>query len=105
MARLAVTWLPETMESNEPNISEAAIVPEKKAAPSYTKNTVIGAVICAVLCYGFFVVRYLMDDSIRTSDELEKYFGLAPLTSIPEEKLDARKNRGKLTEGKREVKE
>lgn len=105
MARLAVTWLPETMESNEPNISEEAIVPEKKAAPSYTKNTVIGAVVCAVLCYGFFVVRYLMDDSIRTSDELEKYFGLAPLTSIPEEKLDARKNRGKLTEGKREVKE
>ena len=27
---------------------------------------------------------YLLDDSIRTSEDLEKYFGIVPLTIIPE---------------------
>ena len=30
------------------------------------------------------IVEYLMDDTIHTADDMEKYFGLVPLTTIPD---------------------
>ena len=29
-------------------------------------------------------MRYLLDDTIRTAEDMEKYFGVVPLTSIPD---------------------
>lgn len=87
MARLAVNWLPEIMESNTPNIAEEAIVPIEKASPSYILNTLIGALAFATLYYGFVVIQYVYDDTVRSEEELERYFGIVPLTSIPEENL------------------
>lgn len=87
MARLAVDWLPEVMESNSPNIAEEAIIPEKKASPSYIKNTIIGAFAFAILYYGWVVLQYLNNDTIRSEEEMEKYFGIIPLAAIPEENI------------------
>ena len=85
MARLAVDWLPEVMESNTPNIAEEAIVPDKKASPSYVLNTLLGALVVAVVYYGIILLRYVHDDTIRSESEMERYFGITPLAAIPEE--------------------
>ncbi len=85
VAKLAKSWLPEVMESAEPNIAEDAVVPTHKSSPSLTKNTLIGLIAGAVLCYGFFVVQYLLDDTVTSADDFEKYFGMVPLSSIPED--------------------
>ena len=69
MAEEAVSYLPDTMSTKAPNIAQHAKLPEHKAAPS---------------CAGILIVRYLMDDTIHTAEEMEKYFGLVPLTTIPE---------------------
>ena len=53
-------------------------------APSYTKFTIIGALLGLLICAAFFIVKYLMDDTIHTADDMEKYFGLVPLTTIPD---------------------
>lgn len=86
VARLAVDWLPEMMKSNTPSVPEDAVLPEKKASPSYVLNTLVGALACMAAYYGIAVLQYVHDDSIRTAEDLEKYFGVAPLTTIPEEK-------------------
>ncbi len=95
VARLSVSWLPEIMESNEPNISEEAVVPSYRSSPSYSKNAILGALVGAVLCYGFAVLQYIMDDTISSADEMEKYFGVVRLTSVPE---DAAANDGSRDE-------
>ena len=87
MARLAVDWLPAVMESNTPNIAEEAVIPEKKASPSYTVNTLIGALAFFVLYFGFEVICFLHDDTIRSAEEFERYFGIVPLAAVPEEKM------------------
>lgn len=86
MARLAVDWLPEMMNSNTPSLPEEAVLPEKKSSPSYVVNTLVGALVCMAAYYGLAVFRYLNDDSVRTSEDLERYFEIIPLTTIPEEK-------------------
>ena len=44
----------------------------------------MGGLLGLVLCCGVLVVRYLMDDTIHTAEDMEKYFGTAPLTTIPD---------------------
>ena len=84
MAEVAVSYLPETMSTLAPNIAQHAKLPEYKAAPSYSKYTMMGGLLGLVLCCGVLVVRYLMDDTIHTAEDMEKYFGVAPLTTIPD---------------------
>ena len=85
MARLSVTWLPEIMESNTPNIAEEAVTPEKKSSPSIGKNALLGALAAVFLCCGVIAARHLMNDTIRCAEEMEKYFGIVPLAVVPEE--------------------
>ena len=84
-ARQAVEWLPEVMETNAPNIAEEAVPPTGKSAPNNTRNAIIGAVLLAVLYIGFCIARYLLDDTVKSAEDVEKIFGIMPLTSIPEE--------------------
>lgn len=84
-AHQAVSWLPEVMDTNAPNIAEEAIPPTSKYAPNNTRNAMLGAVVCAVAYFAFCVIRYLLDDTIKSAEDMERYFGIMPLASIPEE--------------------
>lgn len=84
MATLSKTWLSEIMDSRQPNIVEKAVTPVNKCGPSMTKNTLIGAMALVLIYVCIVVAKYVMDDTIHTSEELEKYFGLVPMAIIPE---------------------
>ena len=84
MAEVAVSYLPETMSTLAPNIAQHAKLADYKAGPSYKKYTMIGALLGLFIMAGILVAQYLMDDTIYTAEDLEKYFGLVPLTTIPD---------------------
>lgn len=86
VAKLSVDWLPAIMESNKPNLIQDAVVPQVKSSPSYTKNTAIGAIIGTVLVCGIYLIRYILDDTIKSADDMEKYFGVVPFASVPEDR-------------------
>ena len=88
LAEKGVKELPKVMETPEPHIAEYAIVPVNKSAPSLTKNTVMGALIGMILVLAFLTVRFLMDDTFKSADDIEKEFGVMPLTVIPEGKIE-----------------
>lgn len=48
------------------------------------KYTAIGALLGALIYCLIVIVGYLMDDTIHSADDMEKYFGIVPLTVIPE---------------------
>ncbi len=83
----AKTYLPEVMKTDEPSIFEQAEVPDAKSSPSIKKNVLIGGAGVAFLYIGYLVVRYLMDDTFKTPDEINKYYGVQPLAVIPEGKI------------------
>lgn len=84
VANQAVAWLPEVMASNAPNVAETAVVPTHKSGPSTTKNTIIAGALMFMLCCGVILAQYVMDDAVTTPEDMEKYFGITPLASIPE---------------------
>lgn len=87
LMEVSVKYLPETMSTNPPNIAQRARLAEEKASPSYLKYTLIGALIGALAYSAWVVTRYLMDDTIHTSEDMEKYFGVVPLTAIPDSEI------------------
>lgn len=78
------TWLPEIMKSEEPRIFDSALVPTRKSSPSYTKNTMIGGFLGAALYCAYLIIQHLMNDTIVTPDDAQKYLGMQPLAVIPE---------------------
>lgn len=84
LASKAITYIPNVMETAEPNIAEQAILPEKKSSPSFAKNMALGAGLCVIACLGVLTLMFLRDDTIKTAEDIEKLFGIMPLTVIPE---------------------
>lgn len=84
VAQRAIVFLPQVMGTAEPNIAETAVVPESPVSPSKSKNTLIGGLLGAVLCAGIILVRFLLDDTIKNPDDLNKYFGIQPLATLTE---------------------
>lgn len=80
----AKIYLPKIMETETPNVVEDAVVPTHRSSPSYSKNTVLGALVGAVLCCAVYVVQFLLNDTFETPDDIAKYFGTQPLATIPE---------------------
>ena len=84
IARVSKVQLPKVMDAPAPTIVEEAIVPKYKSSPSLKRNTVVGALALLVCVLAILTVKYLLDDTIKTSEDVEKEFGVMPLTVIPE---------------------
>lgn len=96
LAENAENYLPDLMETSEPNVAEYAILPEEPSSPNIMMNTVIGAIAALVLLCGSFTVKFVMDDTFKSADDIERIFGVMPLTVIPESdsrELKSRKHR------------
>lgn len=70
LVKQACIYLPQIMETDEPNLVERAIPPTVKSSPSYAKNIVLGGLLGVVLCCGVLVVQYLLDDTLKTPDDV-----------------------------------
>lgn len=77
-------YLPQIMETEEPNLVEEAIAPIEKSSPSYAKNTLIGGFLGVCACCCVLIIRYLLNDTFMTPDDVAKVFGIQPLATIPE---------------------
>ena len=73
----------ETTGADAVNVVEYANLPTSKTSPSLSKNCIIGFAVGFVIMAAIVVVEFLMDDSIKTVDDVEKYLGLNVLTTIP----------------------
>ena len=72
-----------TMQINAVNTYEAANLPTEKSAPSCSKWALIGALLGALLVGGIVTLQYILDDTIKSSEDIEQYLGLSTLALIP----------------------
>ena len=84
-ADVAVTFIGEKMDQQEPNVFEYGYVNNQHVSPSKTKNTMIGTLAGGVLAAAVVILLHLLDDSIKTPDDIERYLGLNTLASLPDQ--------------------
>jgi capsular polysaccharide biosynthesis protein len=87
LADKGVKELPKLMETPEPHIAEYAIIPINPSSPSMSRNVMMGALIGMILVLGLYTVQFLLDDTFKSADDIEREFGVIPLTVIPEGKI------------------
>ena len=96
LADVSAERMAEVMETQAPNIMDYGQIPENPSSPNLIKNSMIGAILGFIVACGIIVVMYLMNDTIKTSDDVEKYLGINTLGMIPlEEGVSKRKTHGK----------
>ena len=84
LAETSKSQLPKVMEAPSPTISEYAVLPMRKSSPSLSKNVMIGALLLLLAVLGILTVFYMLDDTLKTAEDVEKAFGILPLSVIPE---------------------
>ncbi len=57
--------------------------PVAPSSPSPLRNAAVSAIVGLAVIIVVLVVFYLMDDTIRTEEDVEKYMGLSTLSSVP----------------------
>ena len=75
----------EIMKVEKPTIMEQAVIPQRQSSPNNIRNIMLGALVGLVLSTTAVVFHYILDDTIKSSEDVEKYLGLNMLASIPEE--------------------
>lgn len=76
----------DIMKTDKPTIAERAIASDNPSSPSTVKNTAIGGLVALFLALAVIVVRFLMNDTIQTEEDIRKYLNLNTLAAIPLEK-------------------
>ena len=98
---VASEHITNVMDIDAINIAETANVPTKKSSPSVAKWTVIAGFLGAVLVAFFVVLGYLLDDTIKSNDDVERYLGLSTLALVPMTTEEQDKKKSKKSDKKK----
>ena len=79
-------YIGDLMEVVPPKIIEFGIASYEKSGPGIKKNAVLGGILGVCLISAIIITIELLDDSIKSEDDLEKNLGLTILASLPEYK-------------------
>ena len=74
----------EIMNTDKPSLVEKAVPPTSPSSPNMKRNLLIGGLIAAALTIAFFIIRYMMDDTIKDEDDVTRYLGVETIAAIPE---------------------
>ena len=96
----AADTIKSVMNSEAVNVVDTANLPRNKYSPSVKRNVTIAGLLGAVLATGVILLIHFMDDTIKTSEDVEKYLGLSTLGSIPITKSNEQP-KGKKTKKKK----
>ena len=95
LADVSAERMAEVMETQAPNIMDYGQIPNSPSSPNLIKNSIIGAMIGFIIAAGIIIVIYLLNDSIKTSEDVERFLGLNTLGLIPlDEGVSKRKTHG-----------
>ncbi|MBR1931131.1 MAG: protein-tyrosine kinase [Lachnospiraceae bacterium] len=92
---IAADHIKNVMDIQAVNVAEMANLPTAPASPSVTKWTAIGFLLGAFLSAMIIIIQFLVDDTIKTSEDVERYLGLSTLAMIPTKEDESKKKRRK----------
>lgn len=82
-ATVARKQISEIMKTEEPTVVEEAVVAETASSPNKVMNTLIGFLLGALLCIFVVILRAVLDDTIKSPEDVEAYLELNTLASVP----------------------
>ena len=81
---IAQEHVSDIVDGSSMRVIDAPYYPTSIYSPSYSKNTVIGFLLGAVLSAGGIILLTLLDNRVKDEDSLERRFNIVVLGSIPD---------------------
>ena len=86
LAEVLREQIADIMNTDKPSMVERAIPPTSPSSPSLMRNAALGGLILAVLVAAIILIRYFMDDTITTEEDVRKYLNVTVLAAVPFER-------------------
>lgn len=83
VADVSADSIGQIMQTEKVTRIDAAQLPEKPVSPDAVKNGIIAALLGIIIATAVVIVRFVMNDRINTSEDIEKYLGISTLALIP----------------------
>lgn len=83
VADVSADSIGQIMQTEKVTRIDAAQLPEKPVSPDVVKNGIIAVLLGIIIATAVVIVRFVMNDRINTSDDIEKYLGISTLALIP----------------------
>lgn len=84
VAATASDYIGDIMEMVPPKIIEDGEVNFIPVSPNNKKYALLGMMAGAALVCGIITVKFLLNDTVQTEEDVERYLGLSVLASVPE---------------------
>ena len=82
-AAVAIQFISKTMSTEEPNIMSMAQEPAYPSSPNMSFNLIFGFILGCIISIGAVTLRFVIDDKIKTADDIRKYTNLSVLSVVP----------------------
>lgn len=89
---VAAVHIKDVMDIQAVNIVDEANVPLVKSSPSTTKNVLLGGILGGFVSVLIIVIKVILDDTIKTPDDIESYLGISCIGTIPYTSGSSKKN-------------
>lgn len=83
VANTASDYIGEIMEMIPPKLIENGEVAKDPFSPNVLKNAIIGGILAVILVCGVIAVRLILNDTVKTEEDVSKYLDLPVLAVIP----------------------
>lgn len=94
VADISAEQLVNIMEIEKVNVVEYGIVPGSPTGQNITRSFMVGGLLGAVITAVIIIVIHMLNDNLKTADDIEHYLGITTLGMIPmEEALNIRGRR------------
>lgn len=102
MAESLCNRVAQVMNTDRPSLVEDAVTPQSPSSPNVMRNTAIGGLLGLVVCAAVLLLREMLDDTVKTEEDVTKYLGINTLAAIPLEsgRAEGRRSKQKPTGGK-----
>lgn len=84
VGKVSAEFIGEQMEIVPPKIIEEVELPTSPVSPSVSRNVMMGALAGIVIVAGIICLMVIMDDTIKSEDDIVQYLGIPALASIPD---------------------
>lgn len=102
VAQVSSKKICDIMKIEQVNVIEEGSMSEEPAVDTVQKWTLIGLALGIVLSCAVIIIRSMLDDTVKTTEDVEKYFDLSTLAVIPiSEEMDDGLGKNKSLERQR----
>ena len=86
LASAASEYIGENMEVEATKIIEEGEIPTQRTSPNMKRMAALGLAAGVVLSMGIITLITIMDDTIKTEDDIARYLNISTLANVPDRK-------------------